>query len=307
MANRKENRASAWQGMIENERMLWDIIVPGTHDSCAIDFDFSKATKNKILQIGCICRPIVRSFARTQEHTIDTQLYHGIRYIDIRVSQWDGEFFASHTFSCGILVNEVLSTIHTFLLKHPSEFILLHMVPDVQNGATAHDVYTLWRSHPIASIDYFSNEHRYPRTIGTMRGRILWLEQCPWFKSEWFDTNSASELDSKMNEVPGPFMYTSYVLTPTTCDVALSIATILLAIVGFLLARKSMTWTFISMLALYTHCFYRGSLKQMTESIQPKIYSHRRIVAMDFYSPSFIGDIIAYNLKANNPHLAVSF
>lgn len=258
------------------------------------------------MQLGCLCRPIVRSFARTQENTVETQLHHGIRYIDIRVSQWDGEFFASHTFSCGVLVHEVLSTIHTFLLKHPSEFVLLHMVPDVQNGTTVNDVYTLWRSHPIASIDYFSNEHRYPRSIGTMRGRILWLEQCPWFISEWFNTNDASELNLRMNQVPGPFMYTSYVLTPSACDVAISIATILLAIVGIVLARSSALWTFISMLSFYMHCFYRGSLKQMTESIDRKIYSHRTIVAMDFYVPSFVSDIISYNMKTNNPHLSLS-
>lgn len=118
-----------------------EVVWPGTHDSganCEL-FDFSKVVHDHWLRyIGThLLRCSGRSFkqfasdwSQAQALSIQQQLEHGVRYIDLRVSKCmqDDDYYIVHTF-CGPPLMDVLSEIHSFVSDHKGECLLVEVTP----------------------------------------------------------------------------------------------------------------------------------------------------------------------------------
>ena len=95
---------SAWMGGIDDDALLRQIAIPGSH----------AAGTRGILWAG-----------ETQTYTIAQQLQSGARYFDLRVHKKGDKYVIFHSILDGIEFCKVLDAIRDFIQSHPSEVILL--------------------------------------------------------------------------------------------------------------------------------------------------------------------------------------
>ena len=118
-----------------------EVVWPGTHDSGAFckEFDFTKVVNNHWQQyigthvLNCLGhgpKNFASGWSKTQSLSIQEQLEHGIRYIDLRISKCLGDscYYIVHSF-CGPSLNDILEEIVGFFSKHENECLLLQVDP----------------------------------------------------------------------------------------------------------------------------------------------------------------------------------
>lgn len=93
-----------WMKYIDDDAVVTDLAIPGSHDS------------------GCIEMPW---YAATQDLTFAEQLDRGVRYFDIRVNDKGGDLVIFHRVVNGVSYESVLKDIDEFMDAHPSEFLVL--------------------------------------------------------------------------------------------------------------------------------------------------------------------------------------
>lgn len=143
------NIYSNWMGGLPDsikDKAVHDLLLPGTHDSVAKSFDYSKPIHDKGGNDGFIALnkffsiPVIGSFiakhsvgdwGETQSLTIKEQLEHGIRAFDIRVAldNETGELLVSHTFTAGTF-EDTLKQFQEFMDDHPSEVVVIEIMED---------------------------------------------------------------------------------------------------------------------------------------------------------------------------------
>src|SRR5574344_175926 len=94
---------SDWMSGMDDETLLSDIVIPGSHDSGTVGMNW---------------------MANTQNYTIAGQLRMGVRYLDLRVRNKDGKLVFYHTFD-GTEYLPVLEDIRDFIKENPTEVLLL--------------------------------------------------------------------------------------------------------------------------------------------------------------------------------------
>lgn len=104
LTSAKYDHLSNWMESISDNILLRKIVIPGSHDS---------GTKGMLWPW------------QTQKYDIAEQLELGIRYFDIRVNKKRGKFVIFHNVSNGVEFKPILEQIKDFLLKNPSEVLLL--------------------------------------------------------------------------------------------------------------------------------------------------------------------------------------
>jgi len=82
-----------WMSGIADDRYIYEINLPGTHDSATVYC--KNATDNAVKLFGI---PVFNSgrFAKTQSLTLSEQLNAGVRYLDLRFSAQDGKLLLCH-------------------------------------------------------------------------------------------------------------------------------------------------------------------------------------------------------------------
>jgi hypothetical protein len=104
---------------------LNQMVFYGSHDSGAYTADFKGGKGNKILSL-----PIIKSFAKrwsiTQKKDIYNQLLVGARYLDLRISKYDNDFYTSHSICCAKM-NNILSDILKFLGENRKCLLLIEV------------------------------------------------------------------------------------------------------------------------------------------------------------------------------------
>ncbi len=98
-----------WMGRLSGDTLIKDIVIPATHDSCAVH-DF----------LG------ISSLTSTQDLNLEEQLEAGVRSLDIRIhSRGDGYGIYHGLMYMNIMMDDVIDACREFLSEHPTEFILL--------------------------------------------------------------------------------------------------------------------------------------------------------------------------------------
>lgn len=95
---------SSWMSMIEDDTLLTELVIPGSHDS---------GTKGMNL------------IAETQDKTYLEQLERGFRYFDTRVMYTGGEFYMYHSVKGEMKYSQVLEDVKAFLDGNPTETVIL--------------------------------------------------------------------------------------------------------------------------------------------------------------------------------------
>lgn len=118
------------------------IFLPGSHDSGSNEIDYDNPIgsrgfrfANKLAKHIKIAKKIINAWTLTQEEYIYGQLLSGIRSFDFRVSQLDGTYYITHTFTCDLLEG-ALRDIKTFMERYPGEVLVLRFVYDWANRST---------------------------------------------------------------------------------------------------------------------------------------------------------------------------
>lgn len=139
-----------WMSSIPNDRILNQLIIPGTHDSDTASIKpqskFSLSPDAPVplwfqiisnLLPKSIVRPIVAGWSKTQPYSIQKQLNQGIRYFDFRACLYpDTQFYSCHAL-IGLPFGVALEQIQNFIEQHPSEIVLVDInhIYNVKNSA----------------------------------------------------------------------------------------------------------------------------------------------------------------------------
>eukprot|EP01130_Rhizamoeba_saxonica_P011134 TRINITY_DN4610_c0_g2_i1.p1 TRINITY_DN4610_c0_g2~~TRINITY_DN4610_c0_g2_i1.p1 ORF type:complete len:582 (-),score=125.66 TRINITY_DN4610_c0_g2_i1:26-1771(-) len=96
-----------WMSYIDDQKLISQITIPGTHDSGATNGGDA---------------------FETQDWNISEQLQNGIRYFDIRIRQADDQFYIHHeAHYMGITLDNVVDYFMEFLNANPSETVLMSL------------------------------------------------------------------------------------------------------------------------------------------------------------------------------------
>ena len=132
---------SSWMSSLperERKKSLFDLILPGSHDSAGCTAMINKLTEEWNKQVAGKRRHlphVKRSLERwthTQSLTVDEQLEMGIRHFDFRLSCKPNKsvFYFSHGPICSAALFTVYS-IYNFLQMHRGEAVVVSIRPDI--------------------------------------------------------------------------------------------------------------------------------------------------------------------------------
>lgn len=108
------------------ESRIWDICIPGTHNSCAYDIASSEVNRPGF-QFASL-------FIKCQDKSVMEQLTDGVRFLDLRVCkniQNLGEPFCAHGGYKTVPLISAFREISEFLSIHHSEIIILSLRKDL--------------------------------------------------------------------------------------------------------------------------------------------------------------------------------
>ena len=143
---------SDWMANLPDETHLYDLTIPGTHDSGATRSDF------------------IGKFGQCQSLPIADQLTIGVRFFDVRLKLIDGSLNVYHSFiDQKLTFDSVRTACKDFLAEHPNEVILLCIKEeDDDNDGFAKAVEGAIKED--GDLWYTSNS--LP-TLGEVRGKII--------------------------------------------------------------------------------------------------------------------------------------
>ncbi len=305
-----------WLSKINDGVPFGDLIIPGTHNSANDKMDFRFRTSNKLIQFAAdtrILRGPIKRYGICQNQPLSTQLANGIRYFDIRVTKWKGVYYASHTFSTGIKLIEILDMFHEFLRENPREFLVLNMVPDWENRDRCHpaQIYKTWTSHEIFDRDFYNDFFTVGRPIKYHRGKIIWIQRRGEFKNHWFNKQKVRDLDDLISNGVHDHRLSilNYALTASSDEIMINILAVLIPILYTIFWVSSFWWAaynvsgwivfsgvVVTVIGALVHFLYRPSLKVMNESLPPKVYNDFNIQTTDFYTNEWLQNVIDKNL-----------
>ena len=111
-------------------KRLNEVLIPGTHNAGTAPVnDGSPISEDKADNdvMKAVPRPIVSTWARTQEYPTGGQLVRGARYLDFRIClEDDGEFYLCHGVR-GRKLADAMRDIRRFLAQNPNEILLVHI------------------------------------------------------------------------------------------------------------------------------------------------------------------------------------
>lgn len=100
----------AWMEMLDGNKYLYELSIPGTHDS------------------GTGTADVTSIFSKCQHESITVQLKDGMRFLDIRLND---ELLVYHGIDyCGLSFKNVLDMCNSFLESNPNETILMSIKPE---------------------------------------------------------------------------------------------------------------------------------------------------------------------------------
>ena len=143
-----------WMARVPDDRKLSQLSLPGTHESCTA---------------------FITPIASAQAWSLQTQLEHGIRYVDIRCRHIDDGFAIHHDevyvgFNFGEGVRDVCVN---FLQAHPTECIVMQVKHEyIDGGDNALTFQEVFDNYVQGFESFFYLDDHVP-TLGEVRGKIV--------------------------------------------------------------------------------------------------------------------------------------
>ena len=139
-----------------------DLAIPGTHDTCAINFT-DYGYKNEYVKIR----------ARNQRWNLDQQLESGIRYIDLRTG-YKGLMYHS-IYITTMTLEQVFHILKNFLETHPTETIITRIQFNKYScKIEIHDCLNFYIYSYLDKYSYlfYNGENPLPN-LGQLRGKLF--------------------------------------------------------------------------------------------------------------------------------------
>ncbi len=107
-----------------HDRTLRRLCLPGSHQSA------TNYIEKKIKPV-----PMVEGWSRCQGHSVEQQLFGGIRFFDFRImtNEEDKEIWLHHNLVLCDKFRYILDTIQDFVNENPSEIVCMHVTNDGQH------------------------------------------------------------------------------------------------------------------------------------------------------------------------------
>lgn len=113
-----------------------DLVLPGTHDSGSYAITASSPPAPGAPEAYSHVGDIASAWSKTQDQTLEEQLRGGVRYLDLRVAQFEDRLVLVHGLvSCDL--NEALVGVQRFARDEPREPVILDL--QAMPRASAHD------------------------------------------------------------------------------------------------------------------------------------------------------------------------
>ena len=174
-----------WMSKVSNDTRLIDMSIPGTHDSCAL--------------YGTL-------FGRTQAWPIYTQLFAGIRYLDVRLRQYYDELQSYHGPMYQLQdFNTVFNSITKFLVEYPTETVILQL-QDEWNAKNATGTFPEMITKKLSNKNISWVEFNPSLTIGECLGKVVIMPLDNKFKdcdvqNHWEITPGKYSVKDKMKSI----------------------------------------------------------------------------------------------------------
>ena len=275
---RREN----WMSYFQN-KSIHELVIPGSHDSFAYDFKILGPNESGMPRIANL---FIKLWAKCQSKTIYEQLLMGIRYFDIRITKYNGEYYTIHSL-IAIPVNQILHDILLFIDTFPTEKIILdfnHLyIDDVKE-------FEEYLKFQIGDKSVSNNNDNIVAAIGTLDKPLFVFvddDNTSFFNSDilksfWHDTNDVNLLTTSMSEESkeGLLRITQAILTPTQTDV---------------------------LLGIFLFFIFPSSLKALTYKNKQRIYDYleldiqnKNIIITDFVDENYVDLCIRENVRRAN-------
>mgnify|MGYP003463790341 FL=1 len=275
---RREN----WMSYFQN-KSIHELVIPGSHDSFAYDFKILGPNESGMPRIANL---FIKLWAKCQSKTIYEQLLMGIRYFDIRLTKYNGEYYTIHSL-IAIPVNQILHDILLFIDTFPTEKIILdfnHLyIDDVKE-------FEEYLKFQIGDKAVSNNNDNIIAAIGTLDKPLFVFvddDNTSFFNSDilksfWHDTNDVNLLTTSMSEESkeGLLRITQAILTPTQTDV---------------------------LLGIFLFFIFPSSLKALTYKNKQRIYDYleldiqnKNIIITDFVDEDYVDLCIRENVRRAN-------
>lgn len=155
-----------WMAQLPDEKLLSELVIPGTHDSAT-----------QYVQLGF--------FSKCQALGIAQQLEAGFRYLDIRLDAEpeQGNFLLTHgfakcrtgAFSGNLMLDRVLDDCYRFLSAHPTETVIF-AVKQEHGDESVSEFETLLDAMIRENEQYWLLTDTVP-TLGQARGKLVLLRR----------------------------------------------------------------------------------------------------------------------------------
>lgn len=275
---RREN----WMSYFQN-KSIHELVIPGSHDSFAYDFKILGPNESGMPRIANL---FIKLWAKCQSKTIYEQLLMGIRYFDMRITKYNGEYYTIHSL-IAVPVNQVLHDILLFIDTFPTEKIILdfnHLyIDDVKE-------FEEYLKFQIGDKAISNNNDNIVAAIGTLDKPLFVFvddDNTSFFNSNilnsfWHDTNDVNLLTTSMSEESkeGLLRITQAILTPTQTDV---------------------------LLGIFLFFIFPSSLKALTYKNKQRIYDYleldiqnKNIIITDFVDEDYVDLCIRENVRRAN-------
>ena len=275
---RREN----WMSYFQN-KSIHELVIPGSHDSFAYDFKILGPNESGMPRIANL---FIKLWAKCQSKTIYEQLLMGIRYFDIRITKYNGEYYTIHSL-IAIPVGQILHDILLFIDTFPTEKIILdfnHLyIDDVKE-------FEEYLKFQIGDKAVSNNNDNIVAAIGTLDKPLFVFvddDNTSFFNSDilksfWHDTNDVNLLTTSMSEESkeGLLRITQAILTPTQTDV---------------------------LLGIFLFFIFPSSLKALTYKNKQRIYDYleldiqnKNIIITDFVDENYVDICIRENVRRAN-------
>ena len=146
-----------WMNEVNDDLLITELSIPGTHDSGAM---------HSFLDVAGKC----------QDLTIRKQLAIGVRFLDLRLQLVNDELVIVHSFvDQNLPFESVLNDLDSFLEKNKSEFIIISIKKDADDANSTID----FLDKLIKDLRKYSKIKfdRLPNTVGEARGNIYILNR----------------------------------------------------------------------------------------------------------------------------------
>ena len=181
-----------WMSLVEDDALLTEVAIPGSHDAGCTDMMWAY---------------------RTQNTTIAEQLACGTRYFDLRVAYVEDTYRVFHGGKTGPLFEPIVESILAFLKENPSECLLLDFQHFFGEGTVSEDAayrlvkeklegYAVHNTAGVSDLDFVKSLR-----LGDARGKCLVF----WGSDHYATENWIFRRDNDEGTVPNSTLHSYYV------------------------------------------------------------------------------------------------